>query len=69
MDTLLSVIIGLAIGGALLLGSNPLAHGWSAFCEDEWSLTLTGRAERILRLAIACAGCLFILLGIANLWR
>lgn len=69
MDTLLSVVVGFVIGGALLLASNPLARGWLAFCEDEWALTLTGRAERILRLSLACSGCLFILLGFANLWR
>ena len=69
MDILLSVLVGFAIGGALLVASNPLARGWLTFCEDEWALELTGRVERIVRLSIACAGCLFILLGLTNLLR
>lgn len=69
MDTLLSVVVGLILGGALLLSSNPLTHGWLAFCEEEWSLAAGQGTARALRLALIGAGCLFIILGLSNLWR
>ena len=69
MDTLLSVVVGLALGGALLFSSSPLTQGWLAFCEEEWSLSPSQGTARALRLALIGTGCLFIILGLTNLWR
>ena len=69
MDALLGVVVCLAIGGWILLTSGGVTQGWLAFCEDEWSLSLDRRAGVVLRSTLVFAGFLFILLGLASLWR
>ena len=69
MDALISVVVGFAIGGRLLLTSNTVAQGLIGFCEDEWALLLDRRAAIRLRSFLMVAGCLFIFLGLVSAWR
>lgn len=69
MDALVSVVVGFAIGGGLLLTSNTVAQGLIGFCEDEWALMLDRRAFIRLRSLLMVAGFFFILLGVLSAWR
>ena len=69
MDALVSVVVGFAIGGGLLLTSNIVTQGFVGFCEDEWALTLDRRAVVRLRSSLILAGFLFILLGLLSALR
>ena len=69
MDALVSVVVGFAIGGGLLLASNTVAQGLVGFCEDEWALPLDRRAVARLRSSLILAGVLFILLGVLSALR
>lgn len=69
MNALVSVAVGFAIGGGLLLTSNTVAQGLIGFCEDEWALILNRRAIVSLRSLLMLAGFLFILLGLLSALR
>ncbi len=69
MDALVSVVVGFAIGGGLLLASNTVTQGLVGFCEDEWALILERRAVIRLRSFLMWAGFLFILLGLLSALR
>lgn len=69
MDYLVSGVIGLAVGVALLAARGALVHSWIAYSVEEWDTGLSPRAVRLLELIVVFTSLLFIVLGILNLLR
>lgn len=69
MEKIISGILGLGVGLALIAASGVLTRTWGVYAQQEWETGLSGRGMRALQIAVVLIGLTFIGLGISVMVR